>query len=147
MKPQYLEGPFQFKMAAYGKAERIGYGLSKEQTQELKEYTTFKTKLSQSLNLYISELTGSAMGEDEAIRLKKAVANLDDSPSEFSAKFEAIMDDLRAATERYRAKLSPGGLGKKTGVNPSIGPMIQPEAPEPQEERDVDPESEQNLEP
>ena len=33
------------------------------------------------------------MGEAEAIRLKKAVANMDDSPSEFQAKFEAIMED------------------------------------------------------
>ena len=79
------------------------------------------------------------MGEAEAVRLKKAVANLDDSPSEFAAKFNAIMEDLEAANVRYRRKLSQG-LAKKTGGNPGIGPMTQEEAPEPQEERRLDPE-------
>ena len=44
MKPKYLEGPYQAKMFLYGKKERFGFGLSKEEKRELKEYTAFKTK-------------------------------------------------------------------------------------------------------
>ena len=61
------------------------------------------------------------MGEAEAIRLKKAVANMEDSPSEFEAKFEGIMEDLRAANDRYIQKLSHG-LGETTTQAPVIEP-------------------------
>ena len=121
LKPKFLEAPFQAKMYLYAKQERLGLGLSKEAKRELQKYTTFKVKTAQSLNLYINELTGAAMGEAEAIRLKKAVANMEDSPSEFQAKFEAIMEDLKAANDRYVNKLSQG-LGETTTQAPVIEP-------------------------
>ena len=140
MNPKFLELPFQAKMAWYRGQEKLGITLSEEERQELDEYTGFQSGSTEALNLYIKDITGATMGVEEAGRLKKALPNTEDSPTEFAAKFKLVMANLKAANERYRKKLSPEGLGNKTGVNPSIGPMTQQEAPEPQEERGVDPE-------
>ena len=66
------------------------------------------------------------MSEDEAKRLIKAIPNIDDSPSEFTAKFDAILQNLEAANDRYIQKLSMG-LGEKTTQAPAIEQMSDEE--------------------
>ena len=48
------------------------------------------------------------MSELEAERLMKGVPNLDDSPTQFQAKTQALFTKLRDASARYRRKLDEG---------------------------------------
>ncbi len=61
------------------------------QKKWLQEFSTFRQDTNANVNLYIKEITGAQMGEDEATRLTKAVANLDDSPAVFAAKLQNAM--------------------------------------------------------
>ena len=126
LDPKFLELPFQAKMFAASKYEKLGTSLPDSVKQELQEYSTFKLNAAENLNRYIKEITGAQMSEVEAKRLMKAMPNIKDSPSEFTAKFDAIVQNLEAANDRYIQTLSLG-LGEKTTDTPAIEKMSDEE--------------------
>jgi len=82
----------------------------------IREMGAFTQNVNSNVNLYIKEITGAQMSEAEADRLKKAVANLGDSPQLFEAKLANSMAQLDAAKERKKVlidELMSDGLGYK----------------------------------
>ena len=79
--------------------------LSKEQKEELVEYTEFKQSTSQNLNAYIKAITGAQMSNPEAVRLKKDVPTMDDSPTAYKAKMDKTRQNLAAVADRAREAL------------------------------------------
>jgi hypothetical protein len=87
--------------------EKLGRPLDPTERNELSAYTTFRQDTVRQLNQYINEITGAAIGQgEEAERLKSGVPNPGsgffdgDSPTEFAAKLQNTIKDLKMAEAR-----------------------------------------------
>jgi hypothetical protein len=109
-KPEYLEQRYKGTQALRANAEKFGLAkLTPAQQQELTSFTTFRQDSVQSLNRYINEVTGAAIGQgEEADRIKAGVPNPGtgmfdgDSPTEFNAKLKNTLRDLRTVEARIQ---------------------------------------------
>lgn len=99
-KPEYLTMGSKLKSWAYSMAETAGFGLDAEETQNLKDFARFRQITSASLNAYIKQVTGAQMSAAEAERLKQDVPNKEDSPSQYLAKLERVIENLSARRDR-----------------------------------------------
>jgi hypothetical protein len=107
--PEYLKLPKQLAMKGLEFLEKIGGDLSDEQRDSLTAYTNFKFNASDNMNRYIKELTGAAMSELEANRLRKAIPDPEnDSPTVFKAKMDRSFTVLRRAGALYKRLLAKG---------------------------------------
>ncbi len=112
-KPEYLEVPNQLAMKGIEYANKLGLPVSDEQKARLTEFSRFRQDAYDNMNRYIKEITGAAMSETEANRLRKAMPDPEnDSPAAFKAKIDHSMEILQAAGERYQ-KLRTEGLSVK----------------------------------
>ncbi len=94
-------------------ANKLGLPVSDEQKARLTEFSRFRQDAYDNMNRYIKEITGAAMSETEANRLRKAMPDPEnDSPAAFKAKIDHSMEILQAAGERYQ-KLRTEGLSVK----------------------------------
>lgn len=66
------------------------------------QYTGFKRDVTDNLNRYIKEITGAAMGVEEAKRIISSMPNMDDSPTQFKAKLDATVRSAQLAIARQR---------------------------------------------
>ena len=105
--PRYLETKFKFGMGARSLGEKLGRPLSSTEQAELAAYTQFRQDSVRQLNQYINEVTGAAIGQgEEADRLKAGVPNPGsgyfdgDGPTEFAAKLQNTLKDLKMAEAR-----------------------------------------------
>jgi hypothetical protein len=109
-KPEYLEQRYKGTQALRATGEKFGLAkLTPAQQQELTSFTTFRQDSVQSLNRYINEVTGAAIGQgEEAERIKAGVPNPGtgmfdgDSPTEFNAKLKNTLRDLRTVEARIQ---------------------------------------------
>lgn len=87
--------------------EKAGVGLDKKERSDLEAFSRFKQEALANLNDYIKEITGAALSEMEAKRIMAAAPNPGqglfdgDSPTEFKAKLDNTMRQVRMAEARY----------------------------------------------
>jgi len=108
--PAYLETRFKGTQALRAIGEKSGLKqLSPAQQQELTAFTQFQQDSVRSLNAYINEVTGAAIGQgEEADRIKAGMPNPGsglfdgDSPTQFNAKLKNTLRDLRTVEARVQ---------------------------------------------
>jgi hypothetical protein len=108
--PAYLETRFKGTQALRAMGEKSGLSkLSPAQQQELTSFTQFQQDSVRSLNAYINEVTGAAIGQgEEADRIKAGMPNPGmglfdgDSPTQFNAKLKNTLKDLRTVEARVQ---------------------------------------------
>lgn len=86
--------------------EKGGVNLSGGDQRTLTEFSRFKSESLNNLNLYIKEITGAAMSEAEADRIRKAMPDPGsgmfdgDSPTQFKAKLDDSLRQVKMAEAR-----------------------------------------------
>jgi len=108
--PAYLETRFKGTQALRAIGEKSGLSkLTPAQQQELTAFTQFQQDSVRSLNAYINEVTGAAIGQgEEADRIKAGMPNPGaglfdgDSPTQFNAKLKNTLKDLRTVEARVQ---------------------------------------------
>jgi hypothetical protein len=104
--PRYLKLGTRWSSLLSAGKEKLGMNVSVADKKQLREYSAFKRKAISNLNQYIKEITGAQMSEKEAERLMKGMPNPGqgmfdgDSPTEFKAKMDDVMSELRMAAAR-----------------------------------------------
>jgi len=94
--------------------EQIGFKLDKADRLKLGEFAKFRRKTFSFLNEYIHDMSGAAVSVQEAIRMKKALPTMDDSPTEYLAKMEDLMSELESKQTRYEYWAKNGLINEKT---------------------------------
>jgi len=107
----------QFGVSFADKFDTLRAKLPPEVLQRHAEYTTFRRDTVENLNRYIQEVTGAAMGVEEAKRLSKAVPTMDDGPTAFKAKMDGVIKQTQLAIARYRYLRSEGFNGQPWAGN------------------------------
>lgn len=114
--PKMLTLKEQAKSAITALDERVGTNVTgPEWKADLAAFTKFKRNIANHVNLLVHDLSGAAVTVQEAERLMRAVANLGDSPTEFVAKLEGEIEQLKMDGDLYDAMLERGQL-------PAFGP-------------------------
>ena len=103
----------------------IDTDLNDKDRKLLTDYSEYRREAIGNLNAYIKDVTGAQMSEKEAKRLMKAVPNPGmglfdgDSPTEFKAKMDGVMDNLDRSIARYNYVLK-NGLSKDALTNDTM---------------------------
>ena len=111
--PSYLNIPFRAKQEWAGLKGKFQQ-LDPKDKQTLTGYSTFKQNALQNLNKTIKDLTGAAMGVQEADRIIASMPNAGttvfggDSPDEFEAKLENVVKQTKYALARQNYALKQG---------------------------------------
>ncbi len=98
---QYLTKQKEFQTWLLGKADKFGIDIGEGNRDSLADAAKFKRTVTEQLSLFINELSGAAVSEQEAERLMKAMPNLDDGPTEFKAKYDSLMNQLESKVKAY----------------------------------------------
>lgn len=117
--PSFLEIPTQIGQEFNAIRDRLGsvpeiFGipdLTVEQRQRLADYTTFTTRTLNNMNITLNRLSGAAVNEQEFERIKGALPNADDSPTQFQAKLNNAIRDMRRSLARLN-------IAQRRGLNP-----------------------------
>ena len=117
--PTFLELPTQLGQEINAFRDRLGsvteiFGipeLTVEQKQRLADYTTFATRTLNNMNITLNRLSGAAVNEQEFKRIQGALPNADDSPTEFQAKMNNAIRDMRRSLARLN-------IAQREGLNP-----------------------------
>ncbi len=100
-KPEWSEFSTQAGMKLNQLGEKyLGVKVAPAAQEKFKQYTQWRQKATNNLNLTIKSLTGAAMSDSEAERIKSTLPTADDSPSEFQAKMEGAETDTKMALAR-----------------------------------------------
>lgn len=97
--PKYLNLQHQLGSEYSQLKDKVGLA-SDADKQTIANYEGFKSKTLNNLNLYIKDITGAAMSEAEADRIKSSVPNLSDGPTAFKSKLDSVMGELSRAQAR-----------------------------------------------
>lgn len=104
-RPEFLtfeEQAKQYGVSWLDKFDATRSKLTPEQIQQHAQYTAFRRDTVDNLNRYIKEITGAAMGVEEAKRIISAQPNMDDGPTAFMAKIKATQRAAELAVARTR---------------------------------------------
>jgi hypothetical protein len=110
---KFLNVPYRTKQAWTSLKEKF-VELPEEQKAELQRFSSWKQNAVNNLNLTIKELTGAAMGREEAIRIIAGLPNPGtgltdgDSPTEFKAKLDQTMQQMKLVEARATYLLKNG---------------------------------------
>jgi len=138
---KYLMGRDKVKYFTNAFKEKWSIGdVSSEEKKDLREYTKFKRDSIATLNNYIKQITGAAMSNEEAKRLMKGMPNPGvklfdgDSPTEFKAKMDGVMQSLDRVIARNNYVNKYGlksfkdiGLDQMDGIIDNRGEEIEAE--------------------
>lgn len=84
--------------------------------RQMAEYTAFKMEAFDNLNRYIKEMTGAAMSEIEAKRLRQGLPDPEkDSPTQFQAKMTNAIRLSKLTHARY-ASIGKNGVSQYTPI-------------------------------
>jgi len=109
--------------------EKAGIGLTNKEKVDLTEFASFKRNAVANLNQYIHDVTGAAMSEQEVPRIRAGVPDPGtgmfdgDSPTEFKAKFDDTMRQLKMAEARYAYIKRSGGVSITDASGKPIIPL------------------------
>ena len=91
--------------------------LSDEDKRVIDESTKMMRRTMENLSLFIKDISGAAVSEQEAKRLSQALPNPDDSPREFHRKLTDAIDQVNASLWRYNYALRKGLDPMNSGVS------------------------------
>lgn len=117
VKAEYLTTGGQMKNAGRQILSRLGVQLGDSAVEEMTKQGTFEAYVNENVNRRIKELTGAAMGVEEAKRIIKAVPNLQQDPVTFMAVLEANEAALKASRMRLRYFAKQGLQWKPGGAD------------------------------
>jgi hypothetical protein len=104
-KPEYLQWGTKIWNAGLSFVDKLGV-LPESQKKEYRESKQFVRSAISQMNEYIRAMTGAAMGEAEATRLRKAIADAEkDGPTAFQAKLEDTLAEVKLAELRAFKRL------------------------------------------
>jgi hypothetical protein len=126
-KPQYQNIGFRSKQAWNTIRDKFG-GLPDTEKRQLAEYSQYRQNALQNLNQTIKDITGAAMGVQEAERIIATLPNAGadifsgDSPTEFEAKLNNGIKQTKYALARKQYSLRKGLNWENTPLDkmPSI---------------------------
>jgi hypothetical protein len=113
-KPEYLQPKFKAGQAWSAIKEKSGANLAPEDKQSLAQFSQFKQNTLNNLSQTIKALTGASMGIQEAARIEAGLPSAGqgifdgDSPTEFQAKLNNTMKELRLVEARNAYILRKG---------------------------------------
>lgn len=105
-QPRFLEIGTKFETALAAGKNKLGIELSPDETQLLTDFTVFKRRTVENLNLVVRDLSGAAVTAQEAERLRAALPDVGDgifsgdSPVSFQAKLNDVFRALNLAKAR-----------------------------------------------
>lgn len=114
-RPEFLtfeEQAKQYGVSWLDKFDATRSKLTPEQIQQHAQYTAFRRDTVDNLNRYIKEITGAAMGVEEAKRIISAMPSMNDSPTQFLAKAKAAQRAAELAVARTRYLRANGFNGQ-----------------------------------
>jgi hypothetical protein len=106
-KPEYQQTGTRLRNAWTGIKASLGKDVSPEDAKGMTEFKKFQRKAIENINLYIKEITGAQMSEQEASRLRLAQPDpgekwyQGDDPISFKAKMDDVIRSTRASIARY----------------------------------------------
>ena len=106
-----------------GVQSKLGIEPTKEERIKMGEYAKYKRRTFSFLNEYIHALSGAAVSSQEAIRMKKALQNMDDSAEDYESKLTDLMSELEAKQARYEYWAKNGiisGKGNKEEIDKEL---------------------------
>jgi hypothetical protein len=112
-RPEWSTYAKQGEMGFQAFREKLGGKLAPEKQKELAAYTSWRSSALDNMNRTIKDLTGSAMGVEEAARIMATLPNPDDSPSQFQRKLEDAKQQTRMALARL-TYIKRNGLGMES---------------------------------
>jgi hypothetical protein len=142
-KPEYLQPKFKAGQAWSAIKEKAGTNLAPEEKQSLAEFSQFKQNTLNNLSQTIKALTGASMGVQEAARIEAGLPTAGqgifdgDSPTEFQAKLNNTMRELRLVEARTNY-LIRRGLSFKDVPLENVPKLINDRASELAKEYKVD---------
>ena len=120
-KPEYLTIGDKVETTLLGWQEKVGMTLDPAQKKALADRATFFQKTFDSVNRAIRDMTGAQMSEGEADRLMRGMPNQDDAPTEFMAKMQSVIGQIKSYDRLYRETMSQG-LGPAGEAAPQADP-------------------------
>jgi hypothetical protein len=126
-KPEYQRFANRAEFAALGVKDST-VGLTNKEKQDLTEFSAYKRNAVGQINQYIHDMTGAAMGVQEAQRLMRAVPNPGsgifdgDSPTEFKAKLDDVVSKTKMAVARL-AYIKRNGMSLDDGKGNPVVPL------------------------
>ena len=121
-KPEYLTIGDKISTSLLGWKEKAGITLDPSQKKGLADRATFFQKTFDSVNRAIRDMTGAQMSEGEADRLMRGMPNQDDSPTEFMAKMQSVIGQIKSYDRLYRETIGQGlGPGPAGESAPTAG--------------------------
>jgi spore germination cell wall hydrolase CwlJ-like protein len=121
-RPEYQRFDTRWSNMWSSLRERGGARLGAQEQQQLRAYTQARAAALTNLNSTIQEITGAAMGVEEARRIIATMPNPGtglfdgDSPTEFRAKLDRATEAARNALIRYNWALRRGVNPLESGV-------------------------------
>ncbi len=110
------------------KAKDSTVGLTNKEKQDLTDYTNYRRNAFNTLNEYIKSITGAAMSEAEAVRIRKGMPDPGDglfggdSPTEFKAKLDDAMKSTKMAVARL-SYIKRNGMSLEDGKGNAVIPL------------------------
>jgi len=121
-KPEYLGIKFRGAQEWATLKDKFGT-LKPEEKKQLANFSSYKQNATQNLNQTIKDLTGSAMGVQEAERIISTLPNAGtglfdgDSPTQFESKLNNAVEQTKYAIARKNYSLNNGLKWENTPIN------------------------------
>jgi hypothetical protein len=142
-RPEYLQPKFKAGQAWSAIKEKSGANLDPNEKQALAQFSQFKQNTLNNLSQTIKALTGASMGVQEAARIEAGLPSAGqgifdgDSPTEFKAKLDNTMRELRLVEAR-NAYIIRRGLSFKDVPLDNVPKLINDRAAELAKQYQVD---------
>jgi hypothetical protein len=142
-KPEYQNIKYRGKQAWNTLVDK-GVGLPETEKRQLAQYSQYKQNSLQNLNQTIKDITGAAMGVQEAERIIASLPNAGtgifdgDSPTEFEAKLTNAVKQTKYALARKNYALKNGLKWENTSLD-SMPKIIQSRGKEIEKQYNLDP--------
>jgi hypothetical protein len=142
-KPEYQNIQFRGKQAWNTLRDKF-VGLPQAQKNQLTQYSQYRQNALQNLNQTIKDITGAAMGIQEAERITATLPNAGadifsgDSPTEFEAKLNNAITQTKYALARKQYSLRKGLNWESTPLD-KIPSIVQARAKEIAKQYNLDP--------
>jgi hypothetical protein len=142
-KPEYQNIQFRSKQAWNTLRDKFG-NLPNNEKQQLTQYSQYRQNSLQNLNQTIKDITGAAMGVQEADRIMASLPNAGtdifsgDSPTEFEAKLNNAVKQTKYALARKNYALKNGLKWENTSLE-SMPNIIQNRGKEIEKQYSLDP--------
>lgn len=121
-RPEFLQLGPRWQAMATGWKEKVGAPVSEDDKKAVQEFSKFKRASISNVNRTIKEITGAAMGVQEAQRITAELPNPGqglfdgDAPTAFKAKLDSAVKDTKRAIMRSNYALANNMDPLKTGI-------------------------------